>query len=167
MRRYASKDKLETLVFQHKNKKQTFYDAFKEDIAVVSFYYDKQTVIQYEKSLSLTFVGFLSKVSLCVQYTPLSFNIILFYQYHNLTHIYNITLVSLQVGGNIGFGLGLSLVSVAEIIYWFTLRIYRNSNNKWYYFNPCGWCYRGNEISRNLVTLYGKCLLNIYFYVYS
>ena len=74
MRRYASEDKLETLVFQHKNKKETFYDAFKEDIAVVSFYYDKQTVIQYEKSLSLTFVGFLSKVSLCVQYTPLSFN---------------------------------------------------------------------------------------------
>ena len=29
-----------------------------------------------------------------------------------------------------GFGLGLSFVSVAEIIYWFTVRLYRNYNRK-------------------------------------
>ena len=85
MRRYASEDKLQTLVFQHKNKKETFYDAFKEDIAVVSFYFDKQTVIQYEKSASLTFVGFLSKVSLCCNIRPCWS--ILCYRYRNLTDI--------------------------------------------------------------------------------
>ena len=33
-----------------------------------------------------------------------------------------------QVGGNMGFGLGLSFVSVAEIFYWFTVRLYRSYN---------------------------------------
>ena len=61
-------------------------------------------------------------------------------------------LIWLQVGGNIGFGLGLSLVSVAEIIYWFTLRIYRNSNNNWWSVITCRQCYLGYKIYRKVYS---------------
>ena len=62
MRRYASKDKVDTLALKHKNDEQELYDAFEKDIAFVSFYFDKQTVVEYKKSVSMTWVGFLAKV---------------------------------------------------------------------------------------------------------
>ena len=64
MRRYASKDKIGTLALRYKNDKEEFYDAFENDIAVVSFYFNKQTVIEYQKSKSMTLAGFLAKVFL-------------------------------------------------------------------------------------------------------
>jgi hypothetical protein len=64
MRRYSPLEKIGTLALGYKNNKDRFYDAFQKDIAVVSFYFNKQTVVQYQKSLSMTWVGFLAKVFL-------------------------------------------------------------------------------------------------------
>ena len=65
MRRYASKEKLEVLAFRHKNIKSPRYDAFERDIAVVTFYYAKQTVTQYQKSNRMTWMDYMSKVCFC------------------------------------------------------------------------------------------------------
>ena len=46
-------------------------------------------------------------------------------KYQTKIKMSNIEFISL-VGGNIGFALGLSVISVAEIIYWFTVRLFLN-----------------------------------------
>ena len=62
MRHYASEGKVDRLALRQKNDEQKLYDAFEKDIAVVSFYFNKQTVVKYEKSPKMTWNDFLSKV---------------------------------------------------------------------------------------------------------
>ena len=67
------------------------YDAFEKDIAIVNFYFDKPSVVEFKRSLRMTTTDFIS-----------------------------------QMGGLLGLGLGFSFVSAVEIIYWMTIRLYRN-----------------------------------------
>ena len=45
--------------FSQMNKRDGTYDAFKEDIAMVHFYFDKPSAIEFSRNNRLTFVGFL------------------------------------------------------------------------------------------------------------
>ena len=67
------------------------YDAYEKDIAMVTFFFESTTALQYQRQLRLTLVGFIS-----------------------------------QVGGLMGLCLGISFISMIEVVYWFTIRFMRN-----------------------------------------
>ena len=73
------------------NNERPTYDAFKKDIAIVNFYFDKGTALQYKRKVRITMEDLIS-----------------------------------QFGGTLGGFLGVSLLGVAEIIYWFTVRLCLN-----------------------------------------
>ena len=68
------------------------YDAYKEDIAVVNFYFDSPTCFEFFMDSSSSLYDFIS-----------------------------------QIGGFLGLCIGFSLVSAVEIVYWFTVRLFRGS----------------------------------------
>ena len=76
------------------------YSAYREDIALVHLYWDTSSVLQFQRSLRLTWIDYLSQVRAA--------------QHHR------------QVGGLFGLMLGFSLVSFLEILYWLTARLARN-----------------------------------------
>ena len=67
------------------------YDAYEKDIAMVTFFFESTTALQYQRQLRMTLVGFIS-----------------------------------QVGGLMGLCLGISFISMIEVVYWFTIRFMRN-----------------------------------------
>ena len=73
------------------NNERPTYDAFKKDIAIVNFYFDRGTALQYKRKVRITMEDLIS-----------------------------------QFGGTLGGFLGVSLLGVAEIIYWFTIRLCLN-----------------------------------------
>ena len=80
-----------SFAFQERLKQNPTYDAFKNDIAMVNFYFERGNVMQLSRDLKMTEFDFVS-----------------------------------QVGGMFGLGLGFSLISGAEIIYWMTIRLWQN-----------------------------------------
>ena len=72
-------------------KKNPTYDAFEKDIAIVNFYFDQSSIVQFKRSLRMTMTDYIS-----------------------------------QMGGLLGLGIGFSFVSAVEIIYWITIRLFRN-----------------------------------------
>ena len=78
-------------LLQVANNERPTYDAFKKDIAIVNFYFDKGTALQYKRKVRITMEDLIS-----------------------------------QFGGTLGGFLGVSLLGVAEIIYWFTVRLCLN-----------------------------------------
>ena len=92
IRPYVPDPKKKTsLAFQERLKLHPTYDAFKSDIAMVNFYFERENVMQLSRDLKMTSSDFVS-----------------------------------QVGGMFGLGLGFSLISGAEIIYWMTIRLWQN-----------------------------------------
>ena len=83
--------KKQKLVFRTENEMHPTYDAFKQDIAMVNFHFDKTSGLQFKRAPRLTLLDFIS-----------------------------------QMGGLLGLGIGFSLVSGAEIIYWLTIRLFLN-----------------------------------------
>lgn len=79
------------------------YSAYREDIALVHLYWDTSSVLQFQRSLRLTWIDYLSQVR--VRPAPWHLR---------------------QVGGLFGLMLGFSLVSFLEILYWLTARLARN-----------------------------------------
>ena len=67
------------------------YSAYEKDIAIVSFYFDQSSIVQFKRSLRMTMTDFIS-----------------------------------QMGGLLGLGIGFSFVSAVEILYWLTIRLFRN-----------------------------------------
>ena len=67
------------------------YNAFEKDIAIVNFYFDQSSIVQFRRSLRMTMTDYIS-----------------------------------QMGGLLGLGIGFSFVSAVEIIYWVTIRLFRN-----------------------------------------
>ena len=91
-RRYvATKEKEDALVFSVQNNQTPVYDAYKMDIAIVNFYFDKSTVLCYKRGQRMTEIDFIS-----------------------------------QMGGLLGLGLGCSFISIVELLYWMTIRLFRN-----------------------------------------
>ena len=78
-----------TLLQHYKDHKD--YNAFVKDIAIVNFYFDQSSIVQFKRSLRMTMTDYIS-----------------------------------QMGGLLGLGIGFSFVSAVEIIYWITIRLYRN-----------------------------------------
>ena len=68
------------------------YDAYEKDIAAVTFFFESNTVFEFERRSRMTAIDFVS-----------------------------------QVGGLLGLCMGFSLVSLVELVYWFTIRMARNA----------------------------------------
>ena len=86
------------LAFQAHNELHPTYDAYSQDIAMVNFYFEKSSILQFKRAPRLTMIDYIS-----------------------------------QMGGLLGLGIGFSLVSAVEILYWLTIRLFRNvaeSNKK-------------------------------------
>ena len=79
------------MVFPTQLTEQPTYNAFEKDIAIVNFYFEKSSILQYKRSSRLTVVDMIS-----------------------------------QIGGLLGVAMGISLISVVEIVYWITIRLIRN-----------------------------------------
>ena len=67
------------------------YNAYEKDIAMVNFYFDKSSILQYIRQERMTKVDYIS-----------------------------------QMGGLLGLFMGISFISVIELIYWATIRLTRN-----------------------------------------
>ena len=77
MRRYADKDKASgTPVFTASNEKAPEYDAYKKDIAMVTFFFESTTVLEYAREVRMTTIGFISQVGglmgLCLGFSFIS-----------------------------------------------------------------------------------------------
>ena len=92
MRYRIKESKIPMAVFRYKVKDKPTYNAFEKDIAIVNFYFDKDSILQYTRQESMTTVGYIS-----------------------------------QLGGILGLFIGFSFVSGIELIYWFTIRLYKNT----------------------------------------
>lgn len=90
-RHYIKGNKLDSAVFSASYDANEKYDAYQRDIALVTFYFETNTVFEFSREARLTLVGFIS-----------------------------------QVGGLLGLCLGFSLLSLIELIYWFTYRMGQN-----------------------------------------
>jgi hypothetical protein len=89
--RIADEDTEPELLFPSEVSKNPDYDAFKEDIGIVKFFFRNEHVLKYVKRNRMSSFDFLS-----------------------------------QIGGSIGLAMGISMISVVEIVYWFTIRLFRN-----------------------------------------
>lgn len=89
--RLDSPQKLKVAAFAHRMAANPTYDAFDHDVAVVNFYFDKPTILQFKRVARLSWVDYTS-----------------------------------QIGGLLGLAMGFSFLSGIEIVYWFTLRLFRN-----------------------------------------
>ena len=58
----ASEEKQSQLVFRAKNNATPDYDAYINDIAIVSFYFDKSTVMVYEREERMTMIDYISQM---------------------------------------------------------------------------------------------------------
>ena len=67
------------------------YRAHQQDVALVNFYFERASVLQFKRALRMTLIDYIS-----------------------------------QIGGLLGLGIGFSLVSGVEIIYWLTIRLGAN-----------------------------------------
>ena len=92
-----------------RNAKGEAYSAYEEDIAMVHLYWDSPSVLQFQRSLRLTWIDYLSQASKL---------------WHRILTMYH------QVGGLFGLMLGFSLVSFIEILYWLSGRLARNCMRK-------------------------------------
>ena len=92
MRYHIKESKISTAVFRYKVKDKPTYNAFEEDITIVNFYFDKDSILQYTRQENMTIVGYIS-----------------------------------QLGGLLGLFIGFSFISGVELIYWFTIRLYKNN----------------------------------------
>ena len=54
--------KFPNLVFQQEFQERPTYNAFEEDIAVVNFYFDKSSILQFTRQESMTEIGFISQL---------------------------------------------------------------------------------------------------------
>merc|ERR1712150_52586 len=91
IRYYATEQEKQHLTLRSQHEQNPSYNALKDDITVVNFYFDEPDVIQYLKYLRMTPIDFISKV-----------------------------------GGIWGLFCGVSLASILELLYWATVRFYRN-----------------------------------------
>ena len=63
IRKYVpSSNKTQSLTFKEANLANPNYDTFKEDIAIVRFYFDKSTVFQFKRYERLTLTGYISQI---------------------------------------------------------------------------------------------------------
>ena len=92
MRYRIKESKIPSAVFRYKVKDKPTYNAFEEDITIVNFYFDKDSILQYTRQENMTIVGYIS-----------------------------------QLGGLLGLFIGFSFISGVELIYWFTIRLYKNN----------------------------------------
>ena len=82
-------------VFPATLEKNPKYDAYKKDIAMVTFFFETSTVFEYTREERMTSIQYIS-----------------------------------QMGGLLGLCIGFSLISGVEVIYWLTIRLFRNIMNK-------------------------------------
>ena len=90
-RYHIKESKISNAVFKYKVKDKPTYNAFEEDIAIVNFFFDKPSILQFTKQESMTIVDYIS-----------------------------------QLGGLLGLFIGFSFISAFEIIYWVTIRLFKN-----------------------------------------
>ena len=62
MRYHIKESKIPTAVFRYKVKDKPTYNAFEEDIAIVNFYFEKDSILQYTRQESMTTVGYISQL---------------------------------------------------------------------------------------------------------
>ena len=63
IRKYVpSSEKSKSLTFKDANIADPQYDAFKKDIAIVRFYFDKSTILQFKRYERLTTTGYISQI---------------------------------------------------------------------------------------------------------
>ena len=64
IRKYVSSDEdVRNLVFRAQREKKLEYNAFEEDIAIVNFYFDDSTIMQYNTFQTMTWFDYISQVS--------------------------------------------------------------------------------------------------------
>ena len=90
-RRIGDENSKKELLFPSEITRNPNYDAFKEDIGIIKFFFRNEHVLKYVKRNRMSSFDFLS-----------------------------------QIGGSIGLAMGISIISFVEIIYWFTIRLFRN-----------------------------------------
>ena len=63
MRRYADKDKASgNPVFSATNDKSPTYDAYQKDIAMVTFFFESPTIMEYSRQVKMTLIGYISQM---------------------------------------------------------------------------------------------------------
>ena len=83
IRSTVPKQKLSQFILQSEYEEVPSYDAYEKDIAIVSFFFGKETAIEFTRHRRASFAELLS-----------------------------------QIGGMMGFAMGISMVSVIELIFW-------------------------------------------------
>lgn len=82
-RRYADDAKASDVIFSTSNAVTPEYDAYDEDIAVVSFYFESAEVFEFSREARMTWVGFISQIGglmgLCLGFSFISGVEILFW----------------------------------------------------------------------------------------
>ena len=61
-RNVTQPSKFPNLVFQQEFKEHPTYNAFTEDIAIVNFYFDKSSILQFTRQESMTEIGYISQL---------------------------------------------------------------------------------------------------------
>ena len=62
VRRFAPKSKMDGLILKDYRIKHQTYDAFETDIAVANFYFDKSTIIKFQRNLRMTWIDYISQI---------------------------------------------------------------------------------------------------------
>ena len=61
-RRKIQENKMDDLVLKKDVENEPFYDAYEQDIAVVNFYFDKSSILQFSRQQRLTVVDYISQM---------------------------------------------------------------------------------------------------------
>ena len=107
MRKLVTEEGKATLI----DERDTWYNAFEEDIAVANFFFTKPTAIGEMTGWMMIFMS--SQFRL---------------EYRKTENMGFIDLIS-QLGGLFGLCLGFSFISFIEIFYWISIRLCRNIVN--------------------------------------
>ena len=62
IRRFAPESKMNGLILKDYRMKHQKYHAFKTDIAVANFYFDKSTIIKFQRNLRMTWIDYISQI---------------------------------------------------------------------------------------------------------
>ena len=94
-RNYIQESKIPYILFPNQIAQNPTYNAYKEDISIVNFYFDKSSIFKFVREENMTIVDYIA-----------------------------------QLGGFFGLGIGLSMLSCIELIYWLTIRLCKNMKNR-------------------------------------
>ena len=88
IRRFAPKSKMDGLILKDYRIKHQTYDAFETDIAVANFYFDKSTIIRFQRNLKMTSIDYISQIGgllgLAIGFSFVSFMEIIYWIFFRL-----------------------------------------------------------------------------------